>query len=292
MSEVDSRRRLVAAPRLASTTAPDSYPLWARIWDGNPEPAARVVLLHGIVSHGGWYLRTGRLLAEAGMENHLLDRRGSGVHLDRRGDVDHWQTWPADVERYLQTLAQDKPVVLLGISWGAKLAVAVARRQRVPLDGLGLICPGLFARQSPGVLKGTLLRTLGRGPLEKVRVPLPLDDPALFTDDPAWQEYVRTDPLALRRVTLRFAREDLRLTQLATAVDPPLSVPTLLMLAGADRIVRQQRTRTFVQAITEGRARVLEYPGAAHTLEFDADAASYLDDLRTWISSLSTSTSR
>ena len=284
-----SSPRSACAPRLVGTTAADGYRLWARVWDGQPGPPARVVMLHGIISHGGWYLRTGRYLAESGMQVHLLDRRGSGLHLDRRGDVDHWQQWPADVERYIDALPPGPPVVLAGISWGAKLAVAIARRRRVPLAGLGLICPGLLAYQTPGRIKRTLLRALGRGRLGDARARIPLGDPGLFTDDPAWRDYIRTDPLTLRRVTLRFAREDLWLTRLATRTDPQLQLPTLLMLAGADRIVRREPTRQLVRAMTSGRAEILEYPGAAHTLEFDAAAPHYTSDLRDWLELVVTS---
>jgi pimeloyl-ACP methyl ester carboxylesterase len=38
---------------------------------------------------------------------------------------------------------------VVGISWGGKLAAAIARRNPELIDGLGMICPGLFARQMP-----------------------------------------------------------------------------------------------------------------------------------------------
>ena len=111
------------ALRIAYFTLPDGYRAAARIWDV-AQPAARVVFVHGITSHGGWYLNSCRHLACAGFEVHFLDRRGSGLNAAARGDVDNCDTWLTDLASYLEGLPADVPRLLMGISWGGKLVAA------------------------------------------------------------------------------------------------------------------------------------------------------------------------
>jgi len=87
------------------------------------------------VDEFAWRRKARGHLAAAGFEVHFLDRRGSGLNADDPGDVDDWRTWIDDVAIYIRgfkTATPDAhshglPTVLAGISWGGKLAPAVAR---------------------------------------------------------------------------------------------------------------------------------------------------------------------
>lgn len=264
-------------------TAGDGYRLAVRRWPAELV-RGRIVLLHGIVSHGGWYDASCRALCDAGFEVHFLERRGSGLNRRSRGDVDRFTTWIDDVERYLESLPSDRPRLLMGISWGGKLAAAVARERPELISGVALLCPGLFAWQMPSPLKMALLRLLRRCGLGSLRVPIPLRDPALFTGEPRWQQFIAGDPLALWRVTVRFAVEDRRLTRYATESPESIRVPLLIVLAGRDRIVKNDAVRAFFQRVGSSQKQLLEYASAAHTLEFEPDPTAYFADLVDWCS--------
>jgi alpha-beta hydrolase superfamily lysophospholipase len=269
-------------PKVDFYTAADGRRLALRTWEANPTPKARLVFLHGITSHGGWYARSCESLARAGFDVHFLDRRGSGMNIEDPGDVDQWSTWLGDVAAYLEPLRGREPIVLCGISWGGKLAAAVARRYPGLVQALALICPGLYSPHEPGLLKRLALAAPAPERRKKRRVRIPLERPALFTDSDAWQDFIARDPLTLRRVSWRFAREDRRLTDYARGAAPFLHMPLLVVLAGRDRIVNNSRTRAFFNR-TGSRVRTLiEYPNAAHTLEFEPDPEPYFADLATW----------
>ena len=91
-------------PRIDFYTARDGRRLAVRVWNGIEPPRARVVLLHGITSHGGWYNRSCQHLNDCGFEVHFLDRRGSGLNAEGRGDVDRHATWLDDVTTYLEQI--------------------------------------------------------------------------------------------------------------------------------------------------------------------------------------------
>jgi alpha-beta hydrolase superfamily lysophospholipase len=283
----------VMPPRIEFYTARDGGRLAVRVWRTEELPRARVVILHGITSHGGWYGQVASHLANEGFDVHLLDRRGSGLNAEQPGDVDDWRTWIDDVAMYLDnslttaaTRSQPRqlPTILCGISWGGKLAPAVARHHAALIDALALICPGMYSPFLPGVAKRIILAAPVPDRMRGRCVRIPLRRPELFTDTPRWREFIAQDPLALRRVTWRFAQEDRRLTRFARESAHFLHLPTLMMLAGQDRIVNNSRARQFFGRVVGAHKTLIEYGGAAHTLEFERDPSEYFADLADWLS--------
>jgi alpha-beta hydrolase superfamily lysophospholipase len=279
-------------PRIDSYRAADGHRLSVRIWDAHERPTARIVFVHGVTSHGGWYEHSAEFLANAGFEVAFLDRRGSGLNGEAMGDIDHWQTWLADIAAFItSSKATDGessserarvPTFLCGISWGGKLAAAAVRRYPWLFKGLALICPGIHSPFMPGVWKRAVLQTLSMDRLQPRRLRIPLRDPELFTATPRWQQFIANDPLSLRTITWRFARQDVGLTRYARDSASFIHMPVLLMLGGQDRIVDNRRTRDFFGNIAGHHKTLIEYPGAGHTLEFEPDPTSYFHDLAGW----------
>jgi acylglycerol lipase len=270
-------------PRFGFYNARDGRRLAVRVWNTIDPPRARVVFLHGVASHGGWYTRSCHYLNQAGFEVHFLDRRGSGVNTEGLGDVDRHETWISDVATYLEQVGDGLPVVLCGISWGGRLAAAVARQHPGLICGLALLCPGLYSHFEPGVIQKLALAAPLPRHLQSRYVRIPLRHPSLFTDVPRWRDYVASDPLTLREVTLRFARADRRLTRFARKSAPFIHTPTLLVLGGRDRIVANRATRAFLSRTAATHKTVIEYDSGGHTLEFEADPSRYFSDLVDWI---------
>ena len=272
------------APRITNYSAAGGYRSYVRVWDV-ARPAARVVCLHGIISHGGWYLQSCQRLADAGCEVHYLERRGSGLNAEQRGDVDRYQTWIEDVTTYLQQLPSDVPRILLGVSWGGKLAVAVTKHSSQLVDAFGMLCPGMYAPRGPNRFQKPALKVLARTKLRGRRVTIPLQDPTLFTDAREWQTYIAHDPLVLRQITLRFAYADTQLDAYVADAAQHIRTPALLMLAGKDRITDNHRLRRFFKELSSPSKELIEYPEAAHTFEFEPDPEPFFRDLTDWVRS-------
>lgn len=276
------------AGTLHTFTASDGYVGHYRLFPALTDPArglpsrGTIVCLHGIQSHGGWYTRSCRRLADAGYRVLFLDRRGSGLNEATRGDTPSFRRLIDDVAEFLRGQAAPGPVVLLAISWGGKLAVGLQRRHPGLVDGLALLCPGLCPRIKPTL--GTRLATAwARLIAPGRRIPIPLDDPALFTASPTWQTFIREDPLTLRQITARFAVESVRLDLYLRFTPRHVTIPVLLLLAGQDRIIDNERTRAFVGKCATSDRTVHEYPDAQHTLEFEPEPHPFLDDLLAWL---------
>lgn len=272
-------------PTTRRIQATDSYPLHVTQWNPKATPHAICVILHGVQSHAGWYLNLGRSLAEAGIEAHFPDRRGSGSNQQDRGHCPSSGRLIKDVVELCRSVREDRsdlPIILGGISWGGKLVVTSAARAPDLIDGIALICPGLEPRV--GVSTAERLRIAAAFFVRrKAHFPIPLADPALFTANPEAQRFIANDPLSLRTATAALLAASTFLDRKARRAPSQVEQPCLLMLAEHDRIVNNDRTRAYVQRLKSADKTIIEYPDAHHTLEFEPDPNRYAQDLIDWI---------
>jgi alpha-beta hydrolase superfamily lysophospholipase len=251
-----------------------------RRWTPEGSPRGSIVVLHGIQSHGGWYLDSCGQLGDAGFEVLLPDRRGSGLNPTDRGDAPSFRRLLDDVAELIQTTTT--PRILVGISWGGKLAVAFQRRHPGMTDGLVLITPGLCQRVGLSFIQRMRVAA-SRFVAPRRQFAIPLNEPELFTANPKKQEFIRDDPFALRRATARLLFESARMTVYNLWAVRHVAVPTLLLLAEHDRIIDNSRTRRLVQRFACRDVTVHEYPGTSHTLEFEPGGPPFVADLLRWI---------
>jgi len=272
-------------PRIEIQQASDGYPIRVAVWQATLPLRARVVVVHGVQSHGGWYQNLGRVLSEAGFEIHFPDRRGSGANQKDRGDTPSARRLIDDIaERlsHLRTLEPAVPNVLAAISWGGKTSLIAAADHPELVDALALICPGLQPRV--GVSTFERLRIAIAFFTNKRKLfPIPLSDPALFTGEPDGQKFIAADPLGLRFATARLLASSTFIDRMVKKALSRVKAPTLLMLAGQDRIVDNAKTRASFDRVSSKVKQVIEYPDAHHTLEFEPEPSRYAIDLIAWI---------
>lgn len=307
---------------LQSFTASDGYRCYYRRYTPAAEPRAHVVCIHGIQSHAGWYEYSCSRLSQAGYLVSFLDRRGAGLNEQARGDTPSYRRLLEDVAEFIRKRkqtdsAEEKgpatlplfptgtlplsatsippptpapspssgsrlPIFLLAISWGGKLALALEGRHPGLVDGLILLCPGFYPRVGPSL--GERLRIAWcRLVSPKQLFPVPLQDAELFTASPPWQQFIREDPHSLRRATARFFAASVFLDYELRSLAGQIRVPVLLLLAGKDRVIDNHLTRRYVEQFATADKVVIEYPEAAHTLEFEADPNPFIDDTRSWL---------
>lgn len=274
-----------ASPQLWTWTVSDGYPILVASWYPEGTPRGRVLIIHGVQSHQGWYQGLGKRLAHAGYEVHCADRRGSGGNSRDRGDTPDANRLVTDILELLDEFAVRAPKVptaLAGISWGGKLAVVACARAPERIQALALVCPGMQPRV--GVTFGERLRiALAYFTNRKKKFPIPLADPALFTATAEGQKFIANDPLGLRQATAGLLAASTFLDGYVKKAPPKVVQPVLLMLASEDRIVNNDKTRAYVDRLASRDKTVIEYPGAHHTLEFEPDPDRYARDMASWL---------
>lgn len=247
--------------------------------------ATALVYLHGIESHGVWFALAADGLSRRGHDVFLLDRRGSGLNRENRGflsgdapgGVDGLL---ADVDAFLDSLrGRYQRVVLVGLSWGGKLALAETLADPAAVDALILITPGLVPEVGYGALEqvGIAAAALVR-PEAAFRTPIA---PEMFTTTPVWLAFIETDPLRLRQVTARFLMATRALDRRIARGAAERGTPTLLILAGRDRIVDNAGARMLL-ARGPGDLAIVTYPDQTHSVQLD-DVDRLVADMDAWL---------
>jgi alpha-beta hydrolase superfamily lysophospholipase len=260
--------------------ATDGYRWRYRRYRPTGAARAEVACLHGIRSHGGWYEYSSSRLRDAGFAVSFLDRRGAGLNKQDWGYVPSFRRMIDDVAEYLKTLP--RPVILVAMSWGGKVATALQRRHPGLVDGLALLCPGYFPQvRTPFTRRVAIFCANWLAP--RRLFPVPLNEPELFTANPRWLKYLHEDPLSLHEATARLLYASARLTPYLSLVPRWVRVPVLLMLGEKDLIIDNTRTRRYLDRFATTDKQVIEYPGAHHTLEFEPEPDRFIGDLCEWI---------
>jgi len=208
-----------------------------RRWNPEGAPRAAVLLIHGKGEHSGRYQRTGALLAEAGFLVVSIDNRGFGASGGRRGHVASFSHYLNDVEDQMVQLRElDLPLMLMGHSLGGLIVTSYCLDQRPAPDALVAIGPALSVDLRPSQRVLQLL-----GPVIRRMKPhyeiVEEWDPTQFAEDPQVGEAFFHDPLRVAPATISMAMESLAAMTKVRSVLSSLSVPTLCLHGGRDRIV-------------------------------------------------------
>ncbi len=264
----------------------DGVEHFLRVW-GPQKNHAAVIYLHGIEGHSRWFETTALALCQSGFSVWALDRRGAGMSKERRGHLNNYRCLLADTEQLLSKAQSqgNSELFLMGNCWGAKAAIAVAASRQSgisPLSGLILTSPAISVRVDVSLrtkLQIAISCILGG----RRTFPIPLE-PAHFTDNPGYLDFIKDDPLRLTAASAAFFIESLKLTALARRKSPELSVPTLVLQSGADAIVDVAAIKRWFETVGSDDKTLTVFEDACHSLDFDSQADSYILALVQWLS--------
>lgn len=235
---------------LSTFTASDGDNLAIQDWPLSEGQVLRgvVILVHGLGEHAGRYDHVARRLNAWGFAVRGYDQYGHGESGGVRGVL------PTDT-RLLDDLADvldstrkrmdaRTPLILLGHSMGGLVAARFVSLGMRPVEGLVLSSPALDPGLNP--LQKILVATLPRfAPNLCVGNGL---DAGYISHDPAVVAAYRADPLVHDRISGRLARFIADGGPATVACAAQWQVPTLLMYAGADRLVNPAGSRAFAAA--------------------------------------------
>lgn len=181
------------------------------------------------------------------------------------GDAPSARVMFEDVRRFRRQLGDPK-LHLLGLSWGGKLATAVALDQPEELQSLILVTPGLRSRTDLSLLaKANVLLNLLAGGRRRFKLPI---EPEMFTDTPRFLDFIRRDPWRLQKVTARFLLTSRALDWIIARRIANLRLPILLFLAGKDPIIDNQGVADLLSGVTS-QVRLQIFDEAIHAIQFD-----------------------
>ena len=209
---------------------------------------ATVLIVHGLGEHMGRYAALAQALNSWGYAVRAYDQYGHGASEGPRGGLPSATRLLDDlalvVDHTRAGMEAGQPLLLLGHSMGGLVAARFVARQLRPLEGLVLSSPALDPGLNP-VQK--LLVAVLPSLLPNLRVGNGLDA-RLISHDPAVVAAYQSDPLVHDRIAARLARFIADDSAAVRAAAPGWALPTLLLYAGADRLVNPAGSRAFAAA--------------------------------------------
>ena len=245
---------------------------------------AGIVLMHGLGEHSGRYAHVAGFFNACGYAVRAYDHRGHGRSGGARGDVPDAETLVQDAKLVLEDFARNlsSPPLLLGHSMGGLFAAYYATRALSPLGGLILSSPALAIRLS-GAQKMLLhvLRAMAPG----FGIPNGLDSKYLSHRQEVVAAY-DNDPLVHPKISARLLGAMLQAMDFAQARASTSVLRTLLLVAGADRLVDAGGSIAYFNKLAPGVGTMHTYPGCYHELFNEAEADRVFADIRTWLPKL------
>lgn len=242
------------------TEASDGTRLFTRHWAA-PNPAAGVVLVHGLGDHSGRYRELAEEMADRGISVTGFDLRGHGRSPGRRGDLRSLPVVLSDIEALegeSRRWMGEAPTFLFGHSMGGLFVLlraldGTAERVR----GVVASAPWLRTRAPVPTWKELLGRLLSRvAPAWTLDTGL---DPESLSRDPEWVRSYLRDPLVHHRISARLYDAVGRAQDRVLAGS--LNLPVLVLVPEEDPLVDPDTARSF--AASEG-ADVQEFSSFRH----------------------------
>lgn len=248
------------------------------------EPHARMLLVHGLGEHSGRYAALAGDLNALGISVRAFDHRGHGASQGKRGVVgkapDCLSRDTVDIFHAYAAEAADLPF-LFGHSMGGLVAMHAVGKWGLRPRGLIASSPALasYAGRFDRLLSQVLLLL---APDLTVANGLPADK---LSHAPALEREYLDDPHNHNRISARLARYLFDAGPEVLGAAPAWSVPTLLQIAGSDRLVDSAGARAFAQAAPREAVEFHDYAELYHEIYNEAEPArsQVVADLGRWL---------
>ncbi|MDH5538794.1 MAG: lysophospholipase [Rhizobacter sp.] len=269
----------------------DGLKLRLREWSC-PGARGTVLLVHGLGEHVGRYTRVAAWLNARQWRVVGHDQRGHGLSEGGHGKLVRDDDLLVDLAAVVDAVRQAHPgpLVLLGHSMGGLVAARFCAEGMSTgpapwyraVDALVLSSPAL----EPGLNAAQKLLLAALGPLAPNLALNNGLNPDWISRDPAVVQAYVDDPLVHDRVSPRLVRF---IVDAGQAVRGPLAnwnLPTLLLWAGADRIVSPAGSAAFAEATPSATVSAREFPALFHEIFNEPERDEVFATMGTWFDGL------
>lgn len=249
------------------------------------EPNNKVlIIVHGLGEHSGRYTHLANYFANAGYTLYALDHRGHGLSGGRRGHIENFGEYRADLRWFFQKVQTDTPgkkYYFVGHSLGGLMTLNFTLKHPEGIDGVVVSSSGLQFKMKVPKIKQSLARLLSRyWPTLTMANGI---DPKLLTHDPAIVSSYAPDPLTHNRASARFFTEFVDTMEQTLREAPNFKPPLLIMHGGADEIVAPEGSRKFFERVRHDEKKLIIYDGFYHEIFNETDHLRVFEDVKAWL---------
>lgn len=248
-------------------------------------PRGVVLVVHGLGEHAWRYDPLAQRLNEWGFCVRAYDQRGHGESGGARGVIPSDTALLDDLAEVLDDTRRHIarpwacPLILMGHSMGGLVASTFVQRNIAPVDALVLSSPALDAGIGP--MQKKIMRLLYRW-APNLALSNGLDASKISHSAAAVDAYAN-DRLVHDRISARLAHFIDSNGPRVVAAAPRWHVPTLLMYAGADRLVRPEGSRAFAAMAPRDKVTSHCFDGLYHEIFNEQDPSAVYVALKAWL---------
>jgi acylglycerol lipase len=231
-----------------------------------------VIYAHGMGEHSGRYRFPIEYFIDKKIAFYGLDHRGHGKSKGKWGHVTSFNDYLNDFRTFHNIVKKregDKRYFILGQGLGGLIAVRYV--QEYP-DGVS----GVMISSSALKLKHTISPFIAYVGDTEI-------DPICLTHDKDIVKKYMDDELVHNKVTARFFTECSTAMKVAFQKAETVTLPFLIMHAGADEVVDQEGSSEFYEKIPSTDKQLLIYKGMYHEILNEVDRAQVYKDIERWL---------
>ena len=262
-------------------TTSDGLNLQIRYWPADA-PRAEVMLVHGLAEHMARYDHVASAFNAAGLSvigiDHRMHGQSDGEH---RAFVPEIETLVDDLEVLWGHLDDKLPRFVMGHSMGGLVAALFALRHQEQIHGLILSAAGLMVRYP---LPGPVVSLADRLGSWMPRLPLVSLSPKDITRSPETAAAYKSDPL-IDNSPVRMATARSILVGGRTVLEQAhtLTLPTLMLHGGSDKIVSPASSKRLAAALSSPDKTLKIYPGLRHEILNEPEKEAVIRDILDWL---------
>ena len=259
--------------------------IYYQSWMSPRKAKAVLVIAHGIGEHGGRYAQLADYFTKRNLAVWACDYRGHGKSDGKRGHVDNFDDYLADLGQMIRIAKDHSPGVrtfLLGLSLGGLIAMFYAEKHPSDLDGLILSGPALREKMKIPPAKAFIAKAFSRI-MPTFTTGTGLDPNLLSHDKEVVKKYVE-DPLVHKVATARWFTEYRRAQEETMRLADELALPCLIIQGGADGIIDPTVATELYKRIKGSDKTLKVYDGFYHESLNEIGKESVLADIDTWLS--------
>jgi len=262
---------------------PDGIEIYWQAWLPD-SPQGVCLVAHGLGEHSGRYAQVAEALSQLSLAAFALDHRGHGKSGGKRGRLMSFSEYIEDLHAFRGLVEQrfpNPPRFLLGHSLGGLIAAHYAIKHGPGLTGLILSSAALRVDVDAPALKLALGRFFSKV-LPNLAMSNGLDPNFLSHDQKVVADYL-ADPLVHDRVSARWFTEFTAAIERAQEQAPTLSLPTLTMQSGDDKLVAPRGAQEFFDRLTMADKTLQYWPGFYHEMFNEVERDRPIDLTLQWI---------
>jgi len=284
----------ISAAYLSDTlfVAPDGAKLPVKSWEPTEKNIKSIIIaVHGFNDYNNFFQQPGKYFSQNNILSYAYDQRGFGG-TTTRGLWAGIDTYRSDLSCFIQLVKNNHPSVpiyLLGVSMGGAIVIStVTQLSTLPIDGIILVAPAVWARETMPWYQNVLLWSLSHTFPWMTLTGSDLGIKA--SDNIDMLIALGQDPLVIKETRIETINGLTDLMDHAFANANHISTKTLVLYGEKDEIIPKEPTYQFLQQLTTNNSKphlIAFYENGYHMLLRDLQASVLWKDINMWINSYS-----